>query len=274
MNRRISTTRDRPSKRGFGDRVPGRRSAGVESAGWGPWCAVFAVTLGLFLVGCSSNSGEADRWGVEADAEDTAVEETDGAESPPDTGEEDAPTDTGEIVCGEPDEVIESMDAAADLAPCDVYLGSFSFERGDFENLRRLPDLRVIEGTLKLTGNGPEFKSMDGLEELERVGSLKIYGQPGLRDVSALSNLQKVDNELTINQTFELPTLEGLESLHTVGDFLSITNNALETLEGLSGLERVGGDVVIGSNPNLSDDEVRSFLERIEVQGEVDNWNE
>jgi len=75
---------------------------------------------------------------VAADANDSAVEET-GEETPADSRGEDAPTDTGEIVCGEPDQVIESMDAAAALAPCDVYLGSFSFERGDFEDLRRLP---------------------------------------------------------------------------------------------------------------------------------------
>jgi len=129
----------------------------------------------------------------------------------------------------------------------------------------------VIEGKLHLTGNGPEFKSMDGLEDLERIGSLEIYGQPGLRDVSALLSLEDIENELTINETFELQTLEGLEGVQTVGGFLSLTyNRQLESLEGLAGLERVGGDMGIGFNPNLSEEDVRSFLDRIEVDGEVD----
>jgi len=84
----------------------------------------------VVVVGCSSGGeGSVDGWIPQTDRADPGdsdpgrVDTFDARE----TVERDA---TGEIVCGEPGQVVETIPEAAKLAPCDVYRGTFRFRLG------------------------------------------------------------------------------------------------------------------------------------------------
>ncbi|MEL6543212.1 MAG: hypothetical protein AAFQ82_01220 [Myxococcota bacterium] len=99
------------------------------------------------------------------------------------------------------------------------------------EDLDALQGVRVIEGSLTITG------------KVDRL--------------SALLNLEKVGGSLVIRGTARLRTLDGLGALKTVGGNLEVSGNrALGSVSGLSALESVGGDFLLpgGSseaNPKL-----------------------
>ncbi|MFB6373576.1 MAG: hypothetical protein ABEN55_10775 [Bradymonadaceae bacterium] len=177
--------------------------------------------------------------------------------------------ESGEIICGEPDQVIETLEGAARLGECDVYRGSFQFEEGTFEtdsDLEKLPDLRVIEGAIEIVASGVE--SVHGLERLERVGDFRLQGG-GAESLNGLSNLRQVDGTLRLRFT-RLRNLRGLEKLRSIGSIFFSTNPKLQSLDGLESLERVRGDVVFTSNPEITVDEAKAFVDRIKIEGKVE----
>lgn len=118
--------------------------------------------------------------------------------------------------------------------------------------------------------------SLDGLGALESVSSLRLYDNPSLERIDALSALTTFE-QLTITSCSSLVSLEGpnwpeeisghldccgsevltslagYESIRTVGEGLAIRHNpALLSLSGLTGLERVGERLQILNNNSLT----------------------
>lgn len=84
------------------------------------------------------------------------------------------------------------------------------------------------------------------------VFSLRIIGNASITDLSPLSQITFVEQNMTINNCPSLQNLSGLDNITYVGRGLSIfLNNSLTSLTGLEGLSTINGTFSIGQNQNL-----------------------
>ena len=88
----------------------------------------------------------------------------------------------------------------------------------------------------------PALASLDGLEALNRTGSLGIVNNESLADVTGLAGLETVRAWFEISWNPELTGLEGLSALKSVGlegssmgALIVRYNQGLQSLSGLSG---------------------------------------
>ncbi len=153
------------------------------------------------------------------------------------------------------------------IEPSSVYSGDFYFD-GDENGLDGddfTDDIAAWNagGYTEVTGdvyiytyNAPSITNLDFLAGLQRVGgNLTIYGL-NLSDLSGLSDLVEVGGTLRVgssgNQSL-VPTLNGLESLDTIGSELILENCPnLVDITGLSGLRSVGGYIDISNCDSLT----------------------
>ena len=104
------------------------------------------------------------------------------------------------------------------------------------------------------------FNSVEGMVTLEWEAS----------DLQALSCICEVGG-LTIRNTVELKSLEGLEALHTVQGSVNISENvALKNVKGLKRLASVGEDLIIDSNPVLASVDGLRSLKAVGANLEID----
>lgn len=126
-----------------------------------------------------------------------------------------------------------------------------------------------------------ELKSLEGLEKLQQVRTLKISSNPRLTRIDALTGLQQVDYEVTlrfndalgsadlpnlkrigtdeffdgaliIDQNHGIKVIDGFEALEQVGRISIVENHALTRIEGFQSLEAADGfGLGIGDNPKL-----------------------
>lgn len=197
------------------------------------------------------------------------------------------------VVCGEPGEYAATDEDIAQLAGCEIYQGRIVTLYPQVTDLSPLASLRIIREDLAGGGGNVDLETLDGLAQLEWVGSFH-FSQDGLRDLSALGNLAGIDDyfeflalpnltncngleqlrsvggnfRLVVNE--ELTSLDGLSGLEWIGGELYIEDNEkLASLDGLSGLMQVDGDVTIKLNPLLAPADIDAFVSRIEIGGEV-----
>ena len=154
--------------------------------------------------------------------------------------------------------------------------GNLLVESNDLlTNLTGLENLQNISGSLLIgnfyfgsypycTGN-PSLTSLEGLNGLLQVeGSMKIYCNNNLSNLTGFENLTSVGGDVTIgtidyiygfkfgNELLE--NFNGLSSLSTVGGIFSIAgNNNLVHLDGLNSLNSIGGSFMIAWNDVLKD---------------------
>lgn len=89
------------------------------------------------------------------------------------------------------------------------------------------------------------------------LGNLEIRTAGGsmdpIIDLSNLSNIVSIQNNLIITSNPELVNIVGFDSLSTIGMSLSITsNNQLIEIDGFTMLELIGSDLKISHNPDLT----------------------
>lgn len=105
---------------------------------------------------------------------------------------------------------------------------------------------QVCSGDITLTSQG----EVNAFNCSEVEGNLLISGGASITDLSPLSELIGVGNNLAIVTHRALESLSGLENLSSVGGSLRIASNqsSLGSLTGLEGLESIGGDLEIEFN--------------------------
>ena len=64
-------------------------------------------------------------------------------------------------------------------------------ENNNLQSLAGLKNLTRIENGLVLSRN-PALKSLEGLSALREIGGLELWGQPGIEDLTALSNVLRI----------------------------------------------------------------------------------
>jgi len=144
-----------------------------------------------------------------------------------------------------------------------VELRELFIQGGSLENLEGLSGLRTIDMELIISLT-QTLESLDGLDALERVGTVWLVSNSALVNVDALHLVSELD-ELIIRTNPLLRNLDGLTSLVEVSRSVTILENSLldscgalvavldqtddaEIGPGLPGLPDVGGNVLIGEN--------------------------
>jgi hypothetical protein len=95
-------------------------------------------------------------------------------------------------------------------------------------------------------------EEVDLFNHSQVYGDLTISGE-FIRDLTPLSNIERIHGFLIVRDYDMLKSLTGLESLRTIDSTLYISDNfALSDLAGLSGLEYVSNFICIDSNQKLS----------------------
>jgi hypothetical protein len=229
--------------------------------------ATLSVVVAL-LWGCSPAGDEGSNEGIDSGA----YQDVEGDTSSPEADAPDASSpedsDVRDVVCGDPDDHLRLWREITALEGCDVFRGWINLGDMTDVSFAEFPSLRVIEGRLNLFRN-EYLESLEGFERLERLGEFYLHHSVVLDDLSELSNLQEVEGGLFISSNYGITSLEGLEQLQAVGDLRIDYNPELASLNGLAGLERVRGDVTIKNN-DIPQAEVQAFLDRVQIDGEVD----
>jgi hypothetical protein len=131
----------------------------------------------------------------------------------------------------------------------------------------RVGDLDCLdgEGPVYTTASGWTCATAASSGPAPGMGSI-MYGNYYIynsADLASLAGFTEVTGDLLIS-VGDMPNLNGLENLTSVGDNLLITsNNALTNLEGLNKLESVGGSIEITSNDALTNLEGLNNLESV-----------
>jgi len=118
--------------------------------------------------------------------------------------------------------------------------------------LNSLPTYTSITGALTIQGN--DINDLSALSSLASVGeNLQIQSNSILTNLDGLSSLTSVGGSLYVQSNAALTNLGGLSSLASVGEILQIqSNDALTNLDGLSSITSVGGSLYVQSNAALT----------------------
>lgn len=115
-----------------------------------------------------------------------------------------------------------------------------SVEIEDNQGLLRLEGLNGLQevGDQLRIGNQHQLGNFRGLESLVRVGSLDIFMNSQLRDLTGLESLTEVSYWLSISENSGLVRLDGLDSLFRIGEGLRLErNDQLRELAGFPQLQ-------------------------------------
>lgn len=150
--------------------------------------------------------------------------------------------------------------------------------------IRNNAALGSFEGLESLTTVGESFvgfptgapMSTEGLESLVSVGlDLDLAGTGlgtaadgnGPSTLVGLSSLTHVGRDLSVENLTGLETLDGLQSMRTIGGALTIQATTVRDVSALHDLETVGGDVLVKWNFDLSEAKARALAAEIGTVG-------
>lgn len=122
------------------------------------------------------------------------------------------------------------------------------------------PGCTEIDGTLDIKESNPgDITNLNGLAQLTKIKFLKIHNNLALTDLNGLNNLTAISSSsgigrLQIWENQSLQSLDGLESLEEVTQFIRIAENpSLTSIQGLSNLSNTSTEtfIRIEENPSL-----------------------
>jgi len=133
------------------------------------------------------------------------------------------------------------------LAGCEEVVGDLHIENSGATDLTELGGLRVVEGTLFISGNA-ELESLHGLERLHSAREVVIVNNPNLQDLNALNNLEHVER-VSIAHNNRLQVISGMDRIEYL-QTLMIMHNGVTRVSGFNGLVSAG-DVAVAENAKL-----------------------
>lgn len=108
--------------------------------------------------------------------------------------------------------------------------GHLIIENTQLVDLSGLEDLIIIGGELRIKDNA-NLTGLNGLNNLERSGSVDISYNPLIVNFNGLGSLRIVDNDLDVWSNNSLSSLEGLNTLNYARDITLWDNPVLGSLE-------------------------------------------
>ncbi|MGH1434284.1 MAG: DUF7619 domain-containing protein [Lewinella sp.] len=148
--------------------------------------------------------------------------------------------------------ILPQLQNLDDIAGISSIGGNFTVSQLSLvERLFTNSSLESIGGLLNIVSN-EQLLNLEGLENLNTVGSLAAVSNPALVDFTGLEGLTEVNYLFTISGNENLASFNGLDNLASIGTrLLILQNDALTNLEGLSSLGSVGTDFEIKDNDGL-----------------------
>lgn len=126
-------------------------------------------------------------------------------------------------------------------------------ERGSITTLRGLAGITHFEQSLEIHDNSA-LLDLSGLENVVSIGSLNIFGNPGLRRLKGLEQLETLPNSLRIAFNHALEEIGSLGQLRTIGEDFTISDNRkLISTAGLNNLTAIGGYLSVLFNESMVD---------------------
>ncbi len=195
-------------------------------------------------------------------------------EDAPDEDMDESPVECDGVIDG--DVLLEGDSDLSELRGVRVVFGDLTVFATQVRDLRHLECLEDVSGNLRIIGNA-QLRSLDGLDALRSVGGdLEVGGylqerlldyiepayipplflcgavDPGndaLTSVAALRGLETVGGSLTFQDNVSLVSLDGFESLSSVGGDLRLVHTAVEVVEEgtFPSLVSVGGVLLLGN---------------------------
>ena len=145
------------------------------------------------------------------------------------------------------------------------------FNQPDLKNLNGLSSLKKV-GTLYLRDLAIE--SLEGLDSIQHIESIRFSGLENLRQISSLKNCE-ITEEIFLNRASKLESLDGLQGVRSLSHSLRL--HSLHQIMDLQPLELVdlaqANTIKISYNSNLSDCAVESICQAIELNKNVDFSN-
>jgi len=143
--------------------------------------------------------------------------------------------------------------------PCDsitgtLQIGNATFDNTSIDGLSQLSDLEYV-GSLLIFKN-VNLTNLSGLENLSMsdINVLRINGNSSLTDISQLSGIGTSVNTMIINNNDMITDLTGLDQLTTFNTEFNIVNNdALTGLDKFQAASIVGRTLIIRNNDQLTD---------------------
>lgn len=156
-----------------------------------------------------------------------------------------------------------SIESAADAElyrGCAAVSGNLRVSAPELEDLSALSRLRVVTGTLEISGNS-RLDDLSGLEGLHSAGALLIRDNARLATLRGLDGLRQTDR--LVLEGNGLYQTAGISRLSRVGDLVVADNPKLNSLSGFRALKHARS-VEIRSNPRLCAQRLLPALERVE----------
>ncbi len=153
-------------------------------------------------------------------------------------------------VCDEDEECVAYIDDTQCLSVCDVGTTFVLSTQNEVYELAAR-DCRILRGTLNITGE--EITNLASLDSVRLVdGTVYLSGITQLSASEGLTGLEVILRSLIITASADLVDLSLFSSLWYVGQDLQVTGNErLENVRGLDGVRFGDGQLIIASNPSL-----------------------
>jgi hypothetical protein len=140
--------------------------------------------------------------------------------------------------------------------------------QGEMFDIAGPEDLDELFGCTELAGSlrfgDTQLAAIDGLEALRVVdGTVNLFRNPNLVDLSGLRNLEIVRGELLVHHNDVLASAQ-LPSVRVCGELL-VSNNASLSELGLNDLATVEGDLRILGNRSLPQADAEAFAAGVDV---------
>ncbi len=144
---------------------------------------------------------------------------------------------------------------------CTIIAGNVSFISGNsgITNIDGLSQVEIIEGDLNFSGM-TDLLNIDGLSNLKTIGgNLSIEAVPNIQNLNGLSSLKTIGGDLQLLGVFDeldlLEDISGLSNLLSIGENIDVNN--FEKLESLNGLQNAvtvsNGTLDLFNNSILND---------------------
>jgi hypothetical protein len=150
----------------------------------------------------------------------------------------------------------DAIDNLEGLIPLTRIDGNLNFHpyillRGGLKSLSGLDSLEIIGGNLSLMYTD-SIINLDGLSNLDSIGSLLIDGCGSLTNLDGLQNLKHISSDIYLMNNNSLIDISGLANVESLDGFIDINSNMLlESLQGLHNITEITGAVSISNNQSL-----------------------
>ncbi|MDH5676865.1 MAG: hypothetical protein OEZ06_32415 [Myxococcales bacterium] len=146
---------------------------------------------------------------------------------------------------------VNNQAALNDLRGVTEIQGSLFIGAQYIQDLSPLSSLSAVTSILRVAGC-KSLTSITGLEAVNYVGALEIYGNDLLESIANLSELRRVDGQVTVVDNPKLKAIDGLQQLTNIGGQLMVARNPeLLSISGLSAVDAIVGGLGLQDNAVL-----------------------